>query len=159
MLNIGGVGLLARLLGTNPRQLSAIAESASIFYEDLVLIDPAKPGKIREVVNVTGPLRRIQDRLYRQLLLPNHRPSYFSHGGTRGRSIKTNVGPHLGSSFVYTTDLANFYPSVHYTRVYQLFLDRFGCSPDVSRVCTKLCTFRHHLGRGSSQARSWPIAS
>jgi hypothetical protein len=37
MLNIRGVGLLARLLGTNPRNLSALVESAPKFYEDLVL--------------------------------------------------------------------------------------------------------------------------
>ena len=148
MLNIRGVGLLARLLGTNPRNLSALAESGPNYYEDLVLIDPAKPGKTREVLNVTGPLRRVQESLHRRLLAPNHKPSYYSHGGVRGRSIKTNVDQHVDSIFLKTSDIANFYPSVHYTRVYELFVDRFGCSPDVARICTKLCTYRHHLAQG-----------
>jgi RNA-directed DNA polymerase len=148
MLNIGGIGLLARLLGSNPRHLCAVAESASRYCEDLILIDPAKPDKERKVVNCRGPMRRIQERLYRTLLAPNHRPSYHSHGGVPGRSIKTNVEPHRGSKFVYTTDIADFYPSVHHTRVYHLFVERFGCSPDVARVCTKLCTYRHHLAQG-----------
>jgi RNA-directed DNA polymerase len=148
MLNIGGIGLLARLLGSNPRHLCAVAESASQYCKDLILIDPAKPGKVREVTSTTGPLRKIQDRLFHRLLAPSHRPSYYSHGGVRGRNVRTNVEPHRGSTFVYTTDIASFYPSVHYTRIYQLFVERFGCSPDVARICTKLCTYRHHLAQG-----------
>jgi hypothetical protein len=148
MLNIGGIGLLARLLGTNPGYLSTVAEFASSYCTDLILIDPAKPEKQRPIVSVTGPLRKYQNRLFRVLLAPNHRPSSYSHGGVRGRNIKTNVRPHLGSTFVYTTDIANFYPSVHYTQIYRLFVDRFGCSPDVARICTKLCTHRHHLAQG-----------
>jgi hypothetical protein len=56
MLNIGGIGLLARLLGTNPRRLSAVAESDSEYYQDLDLIDPAKPDKRRK------PLLPIDDQ-------------------------------------------------------------------------------------------------
>jgi hypothetical protein len=148
MVNIRGIDLIARLLGTNRRRLISIAEAAPQYCEDLILIDPSKPGKIRDVVNPIGPLRRMQARLYHALLAPNHRPSWYSHGGVRGRSVKTNAEPHLCSAFVFATDIANFYPSVHYTRVYQLFIERFFCSPDVARICTKLCTHRYRLAQG-----------
>jgi len=148
MLNIQSVGLLAQILETTPGRLIAVADSASTYYEDLVLVDPAKPEKRREVVNVTGALRTFQNRLYQKLLVPRHQPSFYSHGGVRGRHIKTNASPHLGSAFVITRDIASFYPSVHFSRVYRLFEGEFGCSPDVARVCTKLCTYRFHLALG-----------
>jgi hypothetical protein len=118
------------------------------FYEELVLHDPAKPGKPRPVVNVLGTMRDFQTRLYRKTLIRKLSPSFFSHGGVPGRSLKTNVEPHLGSSFVLVADISNFYPSIHYPRVYRLFVERFGCSPDVGRLCTRLCTYRDHLALG-----------
>jgi len=148
MLNIRGVGLLAKHLDTAPARLIAVAESASTYYEDLVLFDPAKPGKRRDVVNVTGALRTLQNRLYRNLLAPRHKPSSYSHGGVRGRHIKSNTASHVRSAFVVTSDIANFYPSIHHHRVYDLFSGQFGCSPDVARLCTKLCTYRYHLALG-----------
>jgi RNA-directed DNA polymerase len=148
MLNIGSVGLLARRLSTTTRRLIDAAERASSYYEDLILVDPARPDKVRDILNPIGPLRRFQRRLHDLLLAPVHRPSRYSHGGIRGRNVKSNASPHLRSTFVYTTDIANFYPSIHYTRVYTLFTDYFECSPDVARICTKLCTHRHHLPLG-----------
>ena len=148
MLNIRGVGLLARILETTPHHLVAVAESAPTYYEELVLIDPAKPHKLREVVNVTGAVRTLQTRILRKLLAPRHEPSFYSNGGIHGRNIKTNASAHLDSTFVFATDIANFYPSVRHSRVYSLFTERFGCSPDVARLFTKLCTYRGHLALG-----------
>jgi hypothetical protein len=59
MLNIVTLGQLADILQVTAGGLEAITRDAEAFYEELVLIDPAKPGKYREVVNVTGPLREI----------------------------------------------------------------------------------------------------
>jgi hypothetical protein len=86
--------------------------------------------------------------MLRTILLPALSPSQFSHGGVRGRHIKTNIGPHLDSTFVFTTDISNFYPSISHYRVYRLFCKTFQCSPDVARICTKLCTHDHHLALG-----------
>ena len=72
MLNIRGVGLLAGCLGSVQINCLHSRSQPSRYYEDLLLIDPGKPGKIREVVNVTGPLRRAQESLHRRLLAPSH---------------------------------------------------------------------------------------
>jgi len=135
-------------LQVSPRRLAEVAEAAPSYYEELVLIDPARPNKIRGVLNVVGPLRRMQRQLHDQVLAPARRPTKYSHGGIRGRNIRTNAAPHLGSTFFYTTDIADFYPSVHYTAVYKLFVDDFACSPHVARVCTKLCTRDFHMPLG-----------
>ena len=114
----------------------------------MVLIDPAKPGKIREVVNVTGPLRRIQDRLYRQLLLPNHRPSYFVTAALVVAASRQTLGRTSGRrSFIRPTSPTS-------TQAFTILASMSFSStdsvahPDVSHIDTKLCTFRHHLTRG-----------
>lgn len=148
MLNIRTVGRLADVLQFSPSRLLGLARDAESFYEELILIDPAKPGKLREVVNVKGPLRKLQENLLSNLLRPNLKPSSYSHGGVPGRSIKTNAELHHDSTFYFATDIADFYPTVSHQRIYKLFSGEFGCSPSVSRLCTKLCTRGGHLAQG-----------
>src|SRR5688572_7343820 len=122
MLGIRQTKHLLRALRTTPNELATVLDSTESFYESLLLTDPQKPHKPRVVVNVVGEMRAYQSRLYKQILLPKISPSEHSHGGVRGRSIKTNAMPHLGSRFVLKMDISDFYPSIHYTRVYALFI-------------------------------------
>lgn len=75
-------------------------------------------------------------------------PSQFSYGGVRGRSIKGNAAAHANSTFAFGADISDFYPSISRNRVYRLFSTKLDCSPDVSRICTMLCTHRHRLELG-----------
>ena len=148
MLQIRQTKHLLSVLEVTTQELDEILKSSASYYEELLLRDPGKPDKPRVVINVTGAMRALQSRLYRRILLPKVKPSVHSHGGVVGRSIKTNAEPHIGSQYVFKTDIKSFYPSVHRTRVYELFVNRFECSPDVARICTQLCTYQHHLALG-----------
>ena len=148
MLFIRQVKHLVNALNTTIEELSTVVGSRDAYYEELLLIDPAKPEKQRVVVDVRGMMCAFQTRLYRRILLPKLRPSVYSHGGVRGRDIKSNAQPHIRSQFVFKTDISNYFPSIHYKRVYRLFTESFKCSPDVARLCTGLCTYRHHLALG-----------
>lgn len=148
MLHIGRIERLARMLETTPKQLEAVLRDCSGCYEELILLDPAKPHKRREVLNVRGAIRKFQERLYRKILAPKLTPSPYSHGCVRHKSIKSNATVHLESQFVMKGDISDFYPSVHYKRIYRLFTKELKCSPDVARACTKLCSYRHHLALG-----------
>jgi hypothetical protein len=148
MLRIRQTKHLVELLKTTQDELNRVVESPDEFYELLWLHDPQRPDKPRKVVNVLSTMRAFQQTLYRRILLPKLKPSAFSHGCVKGKSIKTNVQPHVGSAFALRLDISNFYPSVHYTRIYRLFTGPLECSPDVARYCTKICTFRHHLALG-----------
>lgn len=147
MLNLQHVSSLAAALKTDVRRLREVADTATDFCRELTLLDPAKPDKPRDVLDVRGDLRAFQVRLLRRVILPKLAPSTFSHGGVRGRDIKTNAAEHRASRFAFTADVANFYPSIGHIRVYRLFM-RLGCSPDVARICTQLCTYRYHLALG-----------
>ena len=148
MLCIRQVKHLAHRLGVTVKVLAKVAEAPERWCEELVLLDPAKPTKPRNVLNVRGQLRQLQSRMLRNVLLPALPVSQYSHGGVRRRHIKTNVEPHLESTFVFTTDISDFYPSISHNRVYRLFAETFQCSPDVARICTRLCTHDFHLALG-----------
>ncbi len=138
---------LATALQTTPRRLVDVLEYADDFYEELVLLDPRKPAKQRLVISPQGCMRTFQERFYRGVLLPRLDRSPHSHGGVPGRNLLTNVRPHLGHTFVFTTDVSNFYPSIHRQRVLDLFT-RLGCSPEVAGLSTRLCTYRNQLAQG-----------
>jgi RNA-directed DNA polymerase len=138
---------LTTALQTTPQRLLDVLDRADQFYEDLVLLDPRKPGKQRMVTSPRGPMRTFQELFYHRVLLAWLERSPHSHGGIPGRSLLTNVRPHLGHAFVFTTDVSNFYPSIHQQRVFDLFT-RLGWSPEVARLSTRLCTYRNHLAQG-----------
>lgn len=140
MLRIHHVKHLAKALEVSVTKLMEVAEAAESYCTELVLHDPAKPEKPRDVLSVTGTLRQLQRRLHRKILLPKLTPSGYSHGGIKGRHIKSNVAPHLRSTFIFTTDVTNFYPTISHDRIYRLFATDFKCAPDVARICTRLCT-------------------
>lgn len=148
MLNIRRLTHLAQSLGVDRTKLDEVLVDLEQHYEQLILIDPARPERQRRVVNVRKPLRTFQGRLYKRLLLKEILPSPHSHGGVTARSIKTNAMVHANSRYVLKTDISDFYPSIHFRRVYRLFVEEFGCSPDVARACTALTTHSHHLALG-----------
>lgn len=146
ILNIPDPVRLASLLQTTPRELNGVLRRADEFYEELVVHDPRKPDKPRHVVSASGKLRTLQQRLYTDVLSNLYR-SPHSHGGVPRRNVLTNVAPHLGQRYVFTTDIANFYPNIHRERVARFFF-LLGCSIEVARLCTRLCTFSHRLEQG-----------
>lgn len=144
MLSIERVDQFARLLQIPVRELKDIAESTDKYCKELQLTD----SKPRTVLSVRGDLRRIQNKLYKNVLLPKIDILPYSHGGIAGRSIKTNVQRHCNSRYVLTTDISNFYPTISHNRIFQLFREQFLCSDAVSRLCTKFCTYKYHLPLG-----------
>lgn len=148
MLRIRRFDHLVRQLGVTRDRISEIADSHDECCREFLLIDPSRPTKERQVLHVTGSLRMLQNRLYSKILLRRLIPSPHSYGGTRGRHIKHNAMAHAKSSFAFTADISDFYPTISHKRVYNLFHNRFDCSPDVARMCTKICTFKYHLALG-----------
>jgi RNA-directed DNA polymerase len=148
LLNIRTLGELFEQLGTT----EVIVESTLKHIPDrchvLLVYDREKPGKKpREVVDPQGSLRELQKAIHNKLLLHNLTFSPVSYGGIPGKSQIDNVTRHLGQKFVYTGDIKNFFPCIHFSRVSRLFL-ALGCSAEVSRVLTRICTYDHRLAPG-----------
>jgi RNA-directed DNA polymerase len=147
MIGIKSPRSLASALGLPLADIQAVAKNRADYIHELVVVDPSGKDKPRPVIDVRGALWRLQKHIQIRLFQKALSPVPWSHGGVKGRSIKSNVAPHLGNSWVFTTDLSKFYPSIHYHRVYDLMIE-MRCSPDVARLLTQLCTYKHHLALG-----------
>lgn len=148
MLGIQKVEWLEKSTEFSTEELFRILDNKSSYIRKLKKVDPTAPLACREVLSVEGDLRTVQDRLLRRVLSPKLKPSECSHGGVTSRSILSYVTPHLGSDFLYQTDIASFYPSISHRKVNALFLRRLRCSPAVARVLTNICTYDFHLALG-----------
>lgn len=148
MLNLHRIKQLADHLSVDVKTLVFVAERVDDYCEELIMLDPARPDKKRNVLNITGRFRVIQQRLHERILRQRLTPSIHSFGGVPKRHIKNNAEVHVDSHFALTVDLSNFYPSISHHRVYRLFHEQLRCHTDVARVLTKLCTYKHHLALG-----------
>lgn len=149
MLAIKTPDELATRLGLRTRQLLWTLDHADELVELIDLSPPGEHGKSRRVTSAKGPLRAAQRLFYERVLLPALAPSPHSFGGVRGRSARMNAARHLGQSFLYTTDISQFFPTIHHERVRNLFLV-LGCSRKAAGLCTRLVTHDARLAQGFS---------
>ena len=135
MLGIRSVGELANAIRETPRSLYETADRVDELVQLYELSNPAAPHKkVRIVRCPTGPLRRVQTSLLRLLFRPRLWPSRHSYGGVPGRSAVKNAAAHLGSQFIYTCDIKDFFPSIKHVRVRELFASRLDCSDEVAAL-------------------------
>ncbi len=105
-------------------------------------------GEKTRQVEVPKPiLERIHRRLF-ALFERITKPDYLQ-SGVKGRSYITNAQLHVGPVPLVKIDVKKFYPSIDAARVYRLYLETLGCSPDVAGLLTKLTTFNGHVPTGS----------
>ena len=148
MIQVWRIKKLAELLFVTEAEVKEAADNFEQYCQLYLLRSPKNPMKEREVLATDGVLRKIQNALYKRLFARHLKPSAYSHGGIRGRSIKSNAIAHFRGRFIFKADVSDFYPSVSHNRVFRLFRKTFGWPEEVSRVCTRLCTHDFHLALG-----------
>ncbi len=137
---------LSYRLGLPLKLLEKTAENTEKYY--IVWYKKKPNGDLRELCKVRRPLRDIQKAIHR-LLREVHLPESV-HGGVKGKSHITNASVHCRKRSLLILDLEKYFPSISHHRVYGLFRNELNCSPDVSRLLTKLCTVRGLVPQGSS---------
>ncbi|MCA9092466.1 MAG: RNA-directed DNA polymerase [Planctomycetaceae bacterium] len=97
-----------------------------------------KQGGYRLIEAPKHQLRRLQDKILLEILckIPVH-PA--AHGFVAGRSIRSNAEPHVGQRVVVKMDLANFYPTVRFSRVVSIFR-AIGFSREVAIWLARITT-------------------
>lgn len=91
-------------------------------------------------------LKVLQSKILNKVLYTNKLPEYF-FGGIKGKDAVTNARVHQGNKYFFQTDLKDFYPSIHYSRV-EKALRHIGFYPDVARVITRICTKEGAIPQG-----------
>lgn len=139
---------LCRLLNVEYSQISTLLypnPSKSYFGFDI----PKKSGGVRRLSAPNEKLKKIQHILLEKIK-PYYKPMAISHGFVEGRSIKTNASFHTNKKFVFNLDLRNFFNSIHFGRVKNLFKSPpFSLNDNVATVIAQICCKDNNLPMGA----------
>ncbi len=116
---IKNLGDLATYLDVSATELSKMIFSSSAFYKTFQI--PKKKGGKREISTPKEPLKKIQRKIYRKLLEP-FAPHECAHAYARNKSTLTNAHKHIESKFMYKMDITDFFGSITYQSVLEIFL-------------------------------------
>lgn len=144
---------LAALLGVKVSKLNSLSRPGTGPGSGYVEFEiPKRTGGVRRICAPRAPLKKIQRTILDKILakMPTHGAA---HGFIEDRSTVTNASPHLGAAIVVRIDIENFFPTVHYRRVFGFFASHYG--DEVSRFLTQLTTHRPKMADGTVV---WPGA-
>ena len=108
---------------------------------------PKRSGGERNLSIPCATLKYIQ-RWILDNVLYNMFISQYSMAFVKSKSILTNAQVHLGSEAILNMDIKDFFPSIPFLKVYQLFR-YYGYTKEVSYLFTRLCTYKDALPQGS----------
>lgn len=131
-------------LGINERELAYVSKNMNRYVEKVRVAKPN--GKTRVTFRTQSRLKNILQSIQVDLLQPLPLPPTLQ-GGVKYKSPKSNAAAHIGQEYVVKLDIRDFYPSIHYTRVHQLF-DNLGCTYPVAKLLTRLVTFDGCVAQG-----------
>lgn len=144
-LHIARLDTLAHILGKDITVLQTIG----LHIDDHYVEDSRqkKSGETRILHKPRYILKVIQGNIKKRLSfipLPD-----CVYGWVKGKSVRSAVEPHRSMRHLYCFDIHSYFDSVHSTHVYKLFTEKLKCSPDVSRILTRLSTYKSCLPQGS----------
>ncbi|TFF90066.1 MAG: RNA-directed DNA polymerase [Promethearchaeota archaeon] len=97
-----------------------------------------KSGGHREIFIPVPKLKSIQSKILVEIL-EKINISKFAHGFIKKRSIVSNAQEHLESQVIYKIDLVDFFPSIKFDKVHEVF-KKIGYSEYISYLFGLLCT-------------------
>jgi RNA-directed DNA polymerase len=104
---------------TDPRGLSALNPISFARHYHCHLI-PKRDGTLRLIEEPKPLMKRLQRRILYGLL--DHVPAHpAAHGFVKGRNCISAAASHAGEAVVVSFDLADFFPTIPWSRVYALF--------------------------------------
>lgn len=130
--------------------LEKIAEQCGKYYyekKELKRLDNHGKPIYRVMYPSTGRLKKIQSSI-KSAVLAKIPLSESVYGGVKGKDSVQNAKAHQGRKYKFCTDLKNFFPSITSKMVYNGFM-RHGFSPDISRLLTKLTTYKYKVPQGT----------
>ena len=125
---------LANYLSVSVDQLLSIAADPSSFYYSFDI--KKKSGGSRQINPPVKWVREIHSKLL-YILSKRFPMPKFVCGGVKGRSIKNHAGSHVGQYLVFTTDIANFFPSVPFDMVFNSL--KKGMNDYMAEIIGKVC--------------------
>ncbi len=108
-----------------------------------------RQGGQRVIDSPEATLKWIQRSILRVFTCVAH-PHKCAHGFVEEKSIISHASIHVNSRWVFVTDIQDFFPSIHWGRVYGLLQSKpFQASPTLARLLANLVTHQGRLPQGS----------
>ncbi|MFC2010146.1 reverse transcriptase family protein [Chloroflexota bacterium] len=137
--------ILAFLFGISYRFIKTMSMNSHDYYRTYKIAKRA--GGYRRIEAPRRFLKVIQKWIYLNILSTRQLPPAIT-GFVRGRNIFSNAEPHKPNKNLMVIDIKDFFPSVTYQEVYQVFKN-FGFQRKVLTLLTGLCTLDNRLPQGA----------
>ena len=92
--------------------------------------------------------KRVNKNILNNLSLPD-----YAYGAVKGKDNVLNAKKHQGKKYKLSTDLKDFFPFITNRDVFEMFR-RHNFSPTVSRILTRLTTFKGNVPQGAPTSSS-----
>lgn len=148
---------LCRAIGIKRGEIATILADMNAYYYEYEKKKRNKKGKLKytkfgtpevRVINPSIRTLKIVQKKICNLLNSKIKPATYAFGSIKGRSCVMNARFHQGNKYIFQTDLRGFFPSIPSKEVYRMFV-RFGFSPDVASILTRLTTYKGHIPQGA----------
>jgi RNA-directed DNA polymerase len=137
--------ILAYILGISPKLIYAMAHLPNKYYRNFSI--PKRSGGKRTISSPRVFLKVVQKWILINILYK--RPVQdFVTGFVPGKGTLDNAAFHVGKDHVVRMDIEDFFPSVRYASVKQVF-QAFGFKPDVVSVLSRLTVLDGKLPQGA----------
>ncbi len=136
---------LCKLVGYKPEYVYSASNQPKSFYRTFYI--PKKNGKKRKIDEPLPSLKEIQYWILEEILY-NDKISPYAKAYIKGKSVKDNARFHKNQKKVLTIDIKDFFPSIKYPRVLNVFR-RIGYREDVCVMLANLCCLNGCLPQGA----------
>lgn len=148
-LEIKSVDDLAAYFGYTRQQLDYILYAMLDEKKYKVFHIKKRNGSTRVIHSPNGPIRKLQKRL-KATLDEIYQPKSCVHGYITNRGIKSNATKHTRKKWVARIDLKDFFPSIHYGRVFGMFKSKpFNFTPDIAKRLAAMCCHDKFVPQGA----------
>lgn len=143
---------IAMLLQIDIKSINILLSKRGKNASYVSFVIPKKNGGNRLIDAPQGHLLSLLTKLSRILTIiyeDRSQKNRVSYGFRQKKSIKDNAKVHYKNDWLVSLDLENFFPSIHYKRIYGLFRTGLGLGTEASRILALLTTFNGVLPQGS----------
>lgn len=128
---------IAQYLGISTGYLQKILfQQKSSLYTSFNI--PKKNGELRLIHKPSKSLMVIQIKI-KELLESSFNPHSKAHGFIKDKDFITNASNHVNRKYVLNFDLEDFFNSISFSRVRQMFIAYFRLNSSVATVLANLC--------------------
>lgn len=140
---------VAGLFGTTYEKLSKIFYNTPSRYKYRKFDVKKKNGGKRVIHSPNKKIKEVQRKLA-DILLEVYKQKPSVHGFSKNRSIVTNAKQHLDKKHIFNIDIKDFFPSIHFGRVKNLFTkEPFSLPHAPATVLAHICCFDNYLPQGA----------